>query len=251
MKQTSLLHGRDDKVSGTLEEELLEIPDTVETVDAGTVPAPEVVVIRSKKKADSLLFGSGFTRLVGVSYVASLSLIQDLFADGYEEIELVVGIEFSEELKKELKEKDQETVLRMARKVEEGRLRLYFPTKKPDHSKLFMLSRPGHVRILNGSANLTESARLGKQVNTVWVLDLPEDHPFAASQIKVYERENRKDCVQFMGDLVEELRNRIENNRTETEVVEAWLNRNPEAEEDFEENEAVPMEDVFLGFILN
>ena len=161
MKQTSLSHDRDDKVSRVSKEELFETHDIAETVDAGMVPMPEVIVIRSKKKADSLLYGSGFTKLVGVSYVASLSVVQDLFANGYEEIELVVGEDFSEEFKKELKGKDKDTVLEMARKVADGKLRLFFPQKKPDHSKLYILSKPGHVRLMNGSANLTESALMG------------------------------------------------------------------------------------------
>src|SRR3990172_7380565 len=71
--------------------------------------APDIVVIRSVKQVNALLFEGGYTRLVGVSYVASLSLIQELFARGYDDIELVVGEDLGEAYQTELKGKDIET----------------------------------------------------------------------------------------------------------------------------------------------
>ena len=201
---------------------------------ADSLPTPEIIVIRSKRQSDALLFEPGFKRLVGVSYVASLSLVEELFANGYEEIELVVGDDFGESYKRELKGKDIETVTRLAEFVSTGRLRLFFPKRMPDHSKLYILLKPGQTRIIFGAANLTESARRGRQANMMMVWDLPEGDPFIGNLFAKYETDTRKNCDLFMGDLVAELKERVDQNRPQSEIVEAWLNRNPEVEEDLE-----------------
>jgi hypothetical protein len=204
------------------------------TPRADVVASPEIVVIRSAKQVNALLFEGGYKKLVGVSYVASLSFIEELFARGYDEIELVVGENLGEAYQNELKGKDIETATRMAQRVRDGKLRLYFPVKTPDHSKFYVLSKPGRASILLGSANLTENTKRVKMANTMAVWDLPERHPFVVSMLKKYENENRKHCALFMGDLVEELRARTKPDRTDQEIVEAWLARSPEVEEESE-----------------
>lgn len=65
----------------------------------------------------------------------------------------------------------------LATRVENGSLRILVP-RRSIHTKLYILERPGTVRIIQTSANLTETARKASQVNYAWYTDLQAEDDF-------------------------------------------------------------------------
>ena len=116
---------------------------------------------------------SGFKKLKAVSYVVSIKwLIEFLEKNEFERIEILVGKEVSdlnpEEVLKDEIEKDKGGLLNNLMKlVEEERLLIY-TSNRIVHSKFYILSSEKSIRVIQGSANLTISARKGKQVNYLW-----------------------------------------------------------------------------------
>jgi len=164
-----------------------------------------------------------------VSYAASPeSLVVLLDKLGLESIELIAGDgHLAGTYRDALQSKGIDFALRLLELVESGRLRVYLPSRTL-HTKLYVLEGPVSMRLIQASANLTETARQAGQINYAWYLDVAADHPFAAAVIKDYDA-HLKDCSLFMGDLLDLLRRDSGDRR---EIVEAWIQGKVSADDD-------------------
>jgi len=187
-------------------------------------------VILRRKDFDALF--EGFVKLRAVSYVVSPDLLLE-FLDrrGYQELEIVVGENLTESYRQDLARKGVEVTQRLAQRIADGRLKIFVPDKT-QHTKLYLLERPGLCRAIATSANLTETARqAARQINYAWYADLPPGHPWLAQVEKDYGA-HRELCSLFMGDLAELLRKSGEEKKRE--LVEVWLKAVPAEEVDIE-----------------
>jgi hypothetical protein len=175
-------------------------------------------VITRRQEFDSLF--EGYDRLQAISYVVSPDLLLHLFEkQGLREVEMVVGENLTDQYRQALSQKRQVTAA-LAELVEQGKLRILVP-KRTIHSKLYVLQRDGLCRVIQGSANLTETARQAThQVNYVWYADLAPDDPWLDRVLDDYKA-HLQGCSLFMGDLIDLFHERPEQDRGE--LVEAWL----------------------------
>ena len=187
-------------------------------------------VILRRKDFDALF--EGFVKMRAVSYVVSPDLLLEFFdRRGFKEIEIVVGENLTERYRLDLAQKGAEVTQKLAQRMADGSLKILVP-EKTQHTKLYLLERPGQCRVIATSANLTETARqASRQMNYAWYADLPPGHPWLARVEKDYGA-HRDLCSVFMGDLAELLRNSGEEKKRE--IVEAWLKAVPAEEVDLE-----------------
>ncbi len=143
-----------------------------------------------ERRADFEGLFKGFTRLKAVSYVTSPKTLVDWMEKlGYESIEVVVGENLSNREVQDVAKEGTDFVAKLGVLMTEGRLRVHSPKKKSLHTKFYILEGDGKRRIIQGSPNLTESARRVNQVNYVWYLDdVADDSPVLARLLKSYDR---------------------------------------------------------------
>ncbi len=176
-------------------------------------------LIERRRDFDALF--DGFVRLRAISYVSSPDLLLDFFDQrGFTEVELVVGESLAPPYREALAARGVDTVLRLAARMESGALRILVPSRTL-HTKLYILERFDAVRVIQTSANFTESARRARQVNYAWVLETTPGDPFLQRVMADYDA-HAADGTVFMGDLMELLKDR-QDGRDSREVVEAWL----------------------------
>lgn len=187
-------------------------------------------VILRRKDFETLF--DGFTRLRAVSYVVSPDLLLEFLEKrGYESLEVVVGENLADTYRQALAQKGAEAVERLAGLIAGGRLKIFIPDRVL-HTKLYILERPGQFRVIQTSANLTETARAAsRQVNYAWWADLLPGHPWLA-QVEKDHAAHRERCELFLGDLAELLQGSPEDKRRE--LVETWLRGVPAEEVDRE-----------------
>lgn len=163
----------------------------------------------------------GFTRMRAIAYVISSDLLREFFQKrGYQEIEVVVGEDLTEPaLRQELQDKPVEVLEELATRVENGSLRILVP-RRSIHTKLYILERPGAVRIIQTSANLTDTARKASQVNYAWYADLQAGDNFVEKVLQDY-RAHVKGCTLFMGELIDLFKSRDTTPRRE--LIEVWV----------------------------
>lgn len=188
-------------------------------------------VITRRQEFDSLF--EGYNRLQAISYVVSPDLLLHFFENGgLSEVEVIVGENLTEQYRQTLSQKGRQVTTALAELVEQGRLRIFVP-KRTIHSKLYVLRRNGLCRVIQGSANLTETARqAANQVNYVWYADLSPDDPWLDQVLGDYKA-HLQSCSLFMGDLVELLRQRPEEEKED--IVDAWLKGRVAEEDELEE----------------
>ena len=192
-----------------------------------TLPFPRIVAINSQKTAEKLFSEHDFMSLSGVTYVASLRVIDDYFNSyGFKSIELVIGDNVSEAtLRGELKQADEEMIDRLTKRCQDGSLKILIPAKT-DHSKFYMLEDGKMTRIIFGSANLTATGLGGKQRNSVMVWDLPRTHPFVNTFREYFEENHRAGCSLFMEDLSQMLNAEPDGDRKE--IIRRWIETVPD-----------------------
>ncbi|MBI5210140.1 MAG: phospholipase D family protein [Elusimicrobia bacterium] len=178
----------------------------------------KTAVIGRRKDFDALF--EGFTRLRAISYVVSPDLLLELFSRGFSDVEVLVGENLSESYRQILGERGPEAAERLAERVADGALRILVP-ERTVHTKLYILEREGLRRVIQTSANLTETARrASRQVNYAWFADLEPGHPWLGRVEEDYQAHLRHSAL-FMGDLADLIKqNRPEERR---KLVEAWL----------------------------
>ncbi len=186
--------------------------------------------IRQRKDFENLF--DGFSRMRAISYVVSPDLLLEFFDKrGYTEIEVVVGENLSDVYRKGLEQKGVEVAERLAELVEKGTLRVFVPNRTI-HTKLYILQRVDVIRVIQTSANLTETAQEAKrQINYAWYLDLPADHPTLSRLLQDYES-HLQDCSLFMEDLRNLLNQHSDTDRRQ--LIEAWLKGVAPEEQDVE-----------------
>ena len=176
-------------------------------------------VISRRQDFESLF--DGFTRMRGIAYVVSSDLLREFFEKrGYEGIEMVVGENMTEPaLRQELQDKPLEVLELLAARVEDGSLRILVP-RRSIHTKLYILDNTKGSRIVQTSANLTDTARKATQVNYAWYADLPPGHEFMDKVLHDYHS-HTKSCTLFMEDLNRLLKEHRGDSRRE--LIEVWL----------------------------
>ena len=196
----------------------------------GSPPLHSCVIAR-RREFDNLF--DGYDRLRAISYVVSPDLLLHFFEKrGLSEIELVLGDNLTEQYRQTLSQKGQQVTQALAELVEQGKLRIFVP-KRIIHSKLYILQRNGLSRVIQGSANLTETARQAtNQVNYVWYADLAPDDPWLERVLNDY-KSHLQNCSLFMGDLVELFRQHPEQDRGD--LVDAWLKGRVAEQDELEE----------------
>ena len=134
------------------------------------------LVIAKRSDFDSLF--RGFKQLRAVTYVATPRLLLQFFERfNFDRVQLVLGESFGGS-RESLRGEGLDVVEQLATHVEDGSLEVLIP-ESTIHTKLYMLTKPGTVRLVQTSANLTETARRATtQTNYAWYLDLPESHEF-------------------------------------------------------------------------
>ena len=176
-------------------------------------------VIARRRDFTSLF--SGFTKMRAISYVLSPDLLLEFLDEhGYATLEVVVGENLSDSYRKGLEQKGITVVRRLAELVEQGRLRVLVP-KRSIHTKLYLLEAAGHIRVIQTSANLTDTAReASRQVNYAWYMDLPLGDPLLEHVTKDYQSHTEL-CSVFMEDLTKLFREQPEVSKEQ--LVEIWL----------------------------
>jgi hypothetical protein len=194
------------------------------------MPQVETKII-SRREDFEMLF-DGFTGMRAISYVVSSDLLREFFQKrGYQKIEVVVGEDLTEPgLRQELQGKPTEIVEELAERVGSGVLRILIPHRSI-HTKLYLLERPDTIRVIQTSANLTETARKATQVNYAWYIDLPAGHEFIEKVVSDYQS-HTKGCSLFMGDLLDLFKEH--DSTPKRELIEVWVKgeavRAPETE---------------------
>ena len=185
----------------------------------------KTAVIATRGDFDSLF--EGFESLRAVSYVVSPDLLLELFTDrGFSRVEIVVGEHLTRRYKEVLSAKDIEITEALAERVEGGSLRILTPRgqqwrSRTIHSKLYILEKGDMIRLINGSANLTDTAQEATaQMNYVWYLDTVQDDPSIATIIEDYGVHARR-CQVFMEDLLTLMKQ--PGDIPKKQVIEAWL----------------------------
>lgn len=189
---------------------------------------PDPKALHSKlllKPKDFESLFSGYERLRCVSYVVGPDLLLELYERfGLKQIEVVVGENLTDRYRRDLAQKGPDVVERLAARVADGSLRVLVPDRTL-HTKLYLLERPGQFRVVQTSANLTETARrASRQVNYAWYADLPPGDPWLARVERDYEA-HAAQATPFLGDLAELMRDSSAEKRRE--LVAAWLKTIP------------------------
>ena len=187
-------------------------------------------VISRQSDFDSLF--EGYHKMKAISYVASPELLLE-FLDkrGYAEIEIVVGDNLAADYKNNLEQKGMEVTDRLEDLMEKGILTIYVPNRTI-HTKLFILENPGGVRVIQTSANLTETAQKAKrQINYAWYLDLPVGEAALSKVLEDYET-HLNGCTLFMEDLKNLIGQHPDRDRKQ--LIEAWLKGTVAEEQDTE-----------------
>jgi hypothetical protein len=179
----------------------------------------ETQVISRREDFENLF--DGFTKMHAIAYVVSSDLLREFFEKrSYQEIELVVGEDLTEPaLRQELQDKPTEVVEALANRVENGSLRILI-SRRSIHTKLYILEKPGTVRIIQTSANLTDTARKASQVNYAWYANLQTGDDFIEKVLQDY-RAHAKGCTLFMGELIDLFKSRDTTQRRE--LIEVWV----------------------------
>lgn len=195
----------------------------------GGLPLKTRIITRRKDFEE--LF-DGFMKMRVISYIVSPDLLLDFFEKrGYTEVEIVVGENLSESYKKGLEQKGIEVTEQLAGLVEKSALRIFIPNRTI-HTKLYFLEGNSIVRIIQTSANFTETAQEAKrQINYAWYVDLPPGHLVLGQLLKDYES-HREGCSLFMEDLTNLLKQGSSTDRKQ--LIEAWLKGTLSQEEDVE-----------------
>jgi len=183
----------------------------------------------------------GFKSLKCVSYVTSLNwLLEFLDKNTFESIEIIIGKEASDLkpediLKEELRKDDVEMVNKILELTRDNKLRIYIASRII-HSKFYILEGDKSIRAIQGSANLTLSARRGKQINYMWEfnLDPANDAELIKKFYKDYEK-HMEYCSLFMGDLMEMVAS--SDNSDSNKIIKHWLLK----EEDNENVSIMPL----------
>ncbi|MFW6401279.1 MAG: phospholipase D family protein [Desulfohalobiaceae bacterium] len=196
---------------------------------------PQTLYLQKPKDFEQLI--SGFSRLKAVSYVATPSLVLDIFEKyGFQQMQLLVGEEISvQHYKAHLEKKQVSLIQRLMHLVQEGKLTVFFPKNKTIHSKLYLLHHEDNHRVIVGSANLSGTAsRAQKQHNYVVYWDLQDGDPLLERFFRDYQAHLKNSRI-FLDDLLQLLKTKDE---PEEKIIRTWLSQDVGEVKDIVESEA-------------
>ena len=184
-------------------------------------------IIAKRQDFDKLF--EGFHSLKAISYVTSPTvLLEYIEKKGFNQVELVVGDSISEpSLKESLKGQSIETIEKLEEHISNGLIKILVP-KRTIHTKLYILSNENITRVIQTSANFTETGTSGYQINYAWYADYPNS---SSKLQKIHYDYNQHlsiaGCQPFMGDLIELLKKQEDS--TKEVIIRGWLegNSNP------------------------
>ncbi len=194
----------------------------------GSSAALKSKVIFRRRDFDGLF--EGFNKMRGISFVASPNLLLNFMdKQGYTSIEIIVGEDLSATYKNELEQEGISVIDRLIELQKTGNLSIYIP-KHTIHTKMYILEGPSSIRIIQTSANLTDTAReASSQTNYAWYLDLPLGSPAIEQYQKDYES-HRNICTLFLEDLNQLINTHFDMDKRQ--VIEAWIKGIGSEEED-------------------
>ena len=183
---------------------------------------PKMLLLRRKKDYEDLFSFVGVSKIKMVSYVASPSkLLKYLEENETLKIELVLGEGLTgKEYKSHLQKEESAISEKLAGFLKEGRLTILTPPRT-NHSKFYILYAPLYVRIIQTSANLTETAsQPSRQNNNAFYWDLRYDSKLLKEFEKHYE-DHTRECDLFMGDLIELFKKNLTDSTQH--LIQTWL----------------------------
>jgi len=197
---------------------------------------PHTLYLRKPGDFEGLI--SGFHGIKAVSYVASPSLMYNIFDKyGFRNMEILVGENISmSHYKKDLENKQIGFIQQLMHLVREGRLSVYFPGSKTVHSKFYILEGREVQRVIVGSANFSETAsKAVRQQNYVVYWDFPDSTDPLLKRFWQDYREHLKHSKRFLDDLLKLAESREESEET---VIRTWLSQDVGQVRDIVESES-------------
>ena len=172
-----------------------------------------------KNKASWRKLFNGFTELYGVTYMSSQQYLLTLFEDqGFEKVELLIGHGLVEGYRQKLNGNNL-AIEKLFDLVRQKSLIVY-GTKATNHSKLYILKKPGLTRVIIGSPNLSYTAEGSRQREICAYWDV-ENGNYAGEEILNQADESyqtmldESDRIVFMEDLIEQVIDEPNNDKIE------------------------------------
>jgi|LGOV01.1.fsa_nt_gb hypothetical protein len=219
--------------------------------------------INNASTSDKLF--NGFDDLYFVSFATSLRALLNLFnTHQFQKVQGIIGDSMTDQFKDELKN-DQKQVLEILEKIKNGQWSIYIRKKKKAviHDKFYLLKNKESIRVIIGSANLTESGLYGRnQKNIVVVMDYDlngteeniqqnlfdmkvvnagncnlngtTENEKAIQDFYDYFNDSENDCELFMEDLITTLEKEGDEDKNREKMINRWLNV---SNEEFKERE--------------
>lgn len=174
---------------------------------------------------------NGFDDLYFVSFATSLRALLNLFnTHQFQKVQGIIGDSMTDQFKDELKN-DQKQVLEIMEKIKNGQWSIYIRKKKKAviHDKFYLLKNKESIRVIIGSANLTESGLYGRnQKNIVVVMDYDLDgtteNEKAIQDFYDYFNDSKNDCELFLEDLITTLEKEGDEDKNREKMINRWLN---------------------------
>lgn len=157
-----------------------------------------------------------------VVYVSNPKTIIKMFDSGVEHAQIIIGHKRVHSFRKAL---DVPTVQKLMKLRTEGKLELFTSDKIHYHSKLFICEFEDHVKLINGSANLTRTGTgvSGTQWNHIWIARISEgyhNHEFFINEMTLFD-EYKERTEEFFGDFIDIFDNTPEHERIE--IIEQFI----------------------------
>tara|TARA_B100001093_G_C26813853_1_gene1008792 strand:- start:114 stop:2216 length:2103 start_codon:yes stop_codon:yes gene_type:complete len=191
-----------------------------------------VKTIVLKNKASWKKIFHTFDELYGVTYMSSPEYLLSLFQDqGFEKVELLIGHGLVEGFKQKL-DGNVSAIDFLYSHVEDESLVVY-GTKATNHSKLYILKKPGTTRVIIGSPNLSFTAEGSRQREICAYWDIEENdevgNVFLEGVMKDYNSMlDEGDRILFMSDLKEQILEDPESDRVEQ--FQLWTRNKQDSE---------------------
>jgi len=173
-----------------------------------------------------------FDELYGVTYMSSPEYLLTLFQDqGFEKVELLIGHGLVEGFKQQL-DGDVSSIDFLYKHVEDESLIVY-GTKATNHSKLYILKKPGVTRVIIGSPNLSFTAEGSRQREICAYWDIGENdtsgNVFLEDIMKIYHSMlDEGDRIVFMSDLKDQILEEPDSDRVEQ--FQLWTKNKQDSE---------------------
>jgi hypothetical protein len=167
----------------------------------------------------------GYNKIRMVMYVQRIDFIVDLFEQGVEYAQIIVGDSL---VKKERSRSEPEVFLKLAEFISEGKLEIRIPTKnRMFHEKWILAESDNKFSDIFGTANLTTqgSGKTGKQSNQLRVRNITGKYQDCKKfqDLETQYQWYLDNSEPYLDDLVELLKMDVTDENPAIEVVEKWI----------------------------